>query len=170
MSIMAGDRETGVMVMRMEEGLDTGPVLMAERTMIGRKTYGELHDRLARLGADLMVRAIAALERDSAQERPQAEYGVTYARKISKEETRIDWAKPAVSLDCLIRGLSPQPGAWCAIWCRSRIGGTFSRRPRQVDLDFHFTSTPGDQAIQPLSDPMRSAGAYMVKLARMSVD
>jgi methionyl-tRNA formyltransferase len=103
------------MVMRMEKGLDTGPVLMAERTMIGRKTYGELHDELARLGADLMVGALAALERGSAQERPQREEGVTYARKISKEETRIDWTKPAAELDCLIRGLSPQPGAWCEV-------------------------------------------------------
>jgi methionyl-tRNA formyltransferase len=112
-AIMAGDEETGVMVMRMEEGLDRGPVLMAERTAIGRKTYGELHDELARLGADLMVRALAALERGAAQERPQHEGGATYARKILKEETRIDWTKPAIELDCLIRGLSPQPGAWC---------------------------------------------------------
>ncbi len=112
-AIMACDGDTGVMVMRMEEGLDTGPVLMAERIAIGRKTYGELHDELARLGADLMVRALAALERSSVQERAQHEDGVTYARKISKEETRIAWAKPAVEIDCLIRGLSPQPGAWC---------------------------------------------------------
>jgi methionyl-tRNA formyltransferase len=112
-AIMAGDEETGVMVMRMEEGLDTGSVLMAERTSIGRKTHGELHDELARLGADLMVRALAALERGIAQERPQSEDGVTYAKKIRKEEARIDWTKPATVLDCLVRGLSPQPGAWC---------------------------------------------------------
>lgn len=112
-AIMAGDAETGVMVMRMEEGLDTGPVLMAERTDIGRKTYGELHDALSRLGADLMARALAALERGSIDAKPQAEDGVTYAKKITKAEARIDWSKPAAEIDCLIRGLSPVPGAWC---------------------------------------------------------
>jgi methionyl-tRNA formyltransferase len=112
-AIMAGDAETGVMVMRMEEGLDTGPVLMAERTPIGRKTYGDLHDELARLGADLMVRALAALERGSITETQQPSDGVTYAKKILKDEARIDWAKSAQEIDCLIRGLSPVPGAWC---------------------------------------------------------
>ena len=111
-AIMAGDAQTGVMVMRMEEGLDTGPVLMAERTPIARKTYGELRDELARLGADLMARTVSALERGSIAEQKQTEDGVTYARKISKEETRIDWTKPAREIDCLIRGLSPAPGAW----------------------------------------------------------
>lgn len=111
-AVMAGDEETGVMVMRMEEGLDTGPVLMAERTPIARKTAGELHDELARLGADLMMRALAALERGSISEMPQASDGVTYARKILKEEARIDWTKPPREIDCLIRGLSPWPGAW----------------------------------------------------------
>jgi len=112
-AIMACDAETGVMAMRMEEGLDTGPVLMAERVAVRRKTYGELHDELARLGADLMVRALAALERGTATECPQAEEGVTYAKKIAKEEARIDWTKSARELDCLIRALSPSPGAWC---------------------------------------------------------
>jgi methionyl-tRNA formyltransferase len=112
-AIMACDTQTGVMAMRMEEGLDTGPVLLAERVAVGRKTYGELHDELARLGADLMVRALAALDRGSIQEQPQPEDGVTYAKKISKEETRIDWQRSARELDCLIRALSPTPGAWC---------------------------------------------------------
>jgi len=111
-AIMAGDAETGVMSMRMEEGLDTGPVLMAERTKIGRKTYGELHDELARLGADVMVRTLAALERGSIVARSQPEEGVSYARKIEKSETRIDWTKTSGEIDCLIRGLSPVPGAW----------------------------------------------------------
>ena len=114
-AIMAGDEETGVMCMRMEEGLDTGPVLMAERTKIGRMTYGELHDELARLGADLMARTVSALERGSISEQKQTEDGVTYARKISKEETRIDWTKSAREIDCLIRGLSPAPGAWTQV-------------------------------------------------------
>lgn len=112
-AIMAGDTETGVMVMRMEEGLDTGPVLMAERVAIGRKTYGELQDELARLGADLMARALAALARGSIAEQPQPADRVTYAKKILKDETRIDWAKSNREIDCLIRGLSPAPGAWC---------------------------------------------------------
>src|SRR6202000_1951065 len=85
-AIMAGDSETGVMVMRMEEGLDTGPVLMPERTPIGRKTYRDLHDELARLGADLMVRALSALERGSITEQPQPSEGATYAKKILKDE------------------------------------------------------------------------------------
>ncbi len=114
-SILAGDAETGVMVMRMEEGLDTGPVLMAERTQIGRKTYGDLHDELSRLGADLMVRALSALERGSVAEQPQPGEGATYAKKILKEEARIDWTKPAREIDCLVRGLSPMPGAWCEV-------------------------------------------------------
>src|SRR6201993_2860809 len=100
-AVMAGDRETGVMVMRMEEGLDTGPVLMAERTAIGRKTAGELADELSHLGADLMVRALAAMERGQVAEHQQAEAGVTYARKIAKEEARIDWNKSAAEIDCL---------------------------------------------------------------------
>jgi methionyl-tRNA formyltransferase len=114
-AIMAGDSVTGVMVMRLEEGLDTGPVLLAEHTTIGRKTYGELHDELSRLGADLMARALAALERGTITETPQPPEGVTYAKKILKEETRIDWTKSAKEIDCLIRGLSPNPGAWCEV-------------------------------------------------------
>ena len=112
-AIMAGDTETGVMVMRMEEGLDTGPVLMTERTPVARKTYGELHDELSHLGADLMVRTLGAMERGKVAEHQQPEAGATYAKKILKDEARIDWAKSAHEIDCLIRGLSPFPGAWC---------------------------------------------------------
>jgi len=112
-AIMAGDAKTGVMVMRMEEGLDTGPVLMAERVAIGRKTYGDLHDELARLGADLMARAMAALERGTIEEHAQPAEGATYAKKILKDEARIDWSKTNSEIDCLVRGLSPSPGAWC---------------------------------------------------------
>ncbi len=114
-AVMAGDTETGVMVMHMDEGLDTGPVLMAERTAIGRKTGGELADQLSRLGADLMVRALSALERGPVQEHPQKEDGVTYARKIAKEEARIDWNKSAAEIDGLIRGLAPAPGAYSEV-------------------------------------------------------
>lgn len=115
-AIMAGDTETGVMVMRMEEGLDTGPIGMAERVPIARDaTAGELHDRLARLGADLMVRALGALERGSLTLTPQPEAGATYARKIDKDETRIIWNQPWQDVHNHIRGLSPFPGAWCEL-------------------------------------------------------
>jgi methionyl-tRNA formyltransferase len=114
-AIMAGDAETGVMTMQMGEGLDTGPVLMAERTPIGRKTYGELHDELAHLGADLMVRTLAALERGSLEAQPQPADGATYAKKIEKSEARIFWSEPSHDLDCQIRALSPWPGAWTEI-------------------------------------------------------
>src|SRR5258706_16417876 len=92
-AIMACDAETGVMVMRMEEGLDTGPVLMAERMSIGRKTYGEVHDELARLGADLMRDALAGLESGGVTQTPQVSDGATYAKKIDKSESHIDWTK-----------------------------------------------------------------------------
>jgi methionyl-tRNA formyltransferase len=114
-AVMAGDTETGVMVMHMDEGLDTGPVLMAERTNIGRKTSGDLADQLSRLGADLMVRALSALERGQVAEHSQSEEGVTYAKKIDKEEARIDWSKSATQIDCLIRGLGPSPGAYSEV-------------------------------------------------------
>jgi len=112
-AVMAGDAETGVMVMRMEEGLDTGPVAMAERVAIGPDaTAGEVSEALARLGADLMGRALGALERGALTFTPQAADGVTYAKKIDKGETRIDWSRPARDVHNHIRGLSPDPGAW----------------------------------------------------------
>ena len=112
-AIMAGDSETGVAVMQMEAGLDTGPVLLEERMAIGpTDTAGDLHDELARLGAPLMVDALAGLADGRLTPRPQAASGVTYADKIDKSEARIDWSRPAADLDCQIRGLSPFPGAW----------------------------------------------------------
>ncbi len=112
-AIMAGDAETGVAVMRMEAGLDTGPVGMEERVAIGAdETAGELHDRLARLGADLMHRALGALERGALAFRPQPGDGVTYASKLDNAETRIDFSAPARRVHDHVRGLSPFPGAW----------------------------------------------------------
>jgi methionyl-tRNA formyltransferase len=112
-AIMAGDRETGVMAMRMEEGLDTGPVCLAECTPINAdETAGELHDRLALLGAELMAGALRALEAGTLACSPQSEAGVTYAKKIEKAEARIDWARRADEVHNKIRGLSPFPGAW----------------------------------------------------------
>ena len=115
-AIMAGDAETGVMVMKMDAGLDTGDVAMAERIAItDAMTAGDLHDALARLGADLMVRAIGALERGRLQLTKQSDEGVTYAAKIDKAEARIDWSRPAREVLRHIHGLSPFPGAWCEI-------------------------------------------------------
>lgn len=112
-AIMAGDADTAVMVMRMAEGLDTGPVCLAEHVAIGADmTAGELHDVLAGRGASLMVRALSALERGALDCTPQSESGVTYAKKIDKAEARIDFARPAREVHDLIRGLSPFPGAW----------------------------------------------------------
>ncbi len=112
-AIMAGDRETGVAVMKMEAGLDTGPVGVVERIAIGSDmTAGELHDRMMLVGADLMGRALSALERGGLAFTPQPEEGVAYAAKIEKAETRIDWSRPAQEVHDRIRGLSPFPGAW----------------------------------------------------------
>ena len=112
-AIMAGDAETGVMVMQMEEGLDTGPVALAARTLIGADvTAGQLHDVLAGLGADLAVQALDALEVSGLSFTPQPDEGVLYAHKIEKAEARIDWSAPARDVHNRIRGLSPFPGAW----------------------------------------------------------
>jgi methionyl-tRNA formyltransferase len=113
-AIMAGDAESGVMVMKMDIGLDTGDVAMAEHLAItDAMTAADLHDALAPLGADLMVRAIGALERGKLQLTQQSDQGVTYAAKIDKAEARIDWDKPARAVLRHIHGLSPFPGAWC---------------------------------------------------------
>src|SRR6202008_349089 len=115
-AVMSGDAETGVMVMKMDVGLDTGDVAMAERlTITDRMTASDVHDALARLGADLMVRAMAALERGALQLTKQSEHGVTYAAKIEKAEAKIDWNQPAHSVLRHIHGLSPFPGAWSEV-------------------------------------------------------
>jgi len=115
-AIMAGDAESGVMVMKMDSGLDTGDVAMAERVAItDRMTANDLHDALAPLGADLMVRAMGALERGALQLTKQSDQGVTYAAKIEKAEARIDWSKPARIVLRHIHGLSPFPGSWSEI-------------------------------------------------------
>ena len=112
-AIMAGDRVTGVQVMRMEEGLDTGPVLATAETPIEfEDNTSTLHDRLAGLGARLLIDTLEKIENGKALETRQSETGVTYAHKITPAETRIDWTKPAREIDCMIRGLSPTPGAW----------------------------------------------------------
>jgi len=113
-AILAGDAETGVCIMQMQAGLDTGPVLLRATTPIGpTDTAGDLHDRLSVLGADLIMQALAALP-DLVPE-PQPEAGATYAAKIDKAEARIDWSRPAVEIDRRIRALAPFPGAWCLV-------------------------------------------------------
>ena len=113
-AIMAGDTETGIDAMMMEAGLDTGPVLASVRTPITPEdTAGTLHDRLAGLAADLAPRALAGLADGSLKSLPQTDDGMTYAAKITADDQRIDWSKPAAEVDCRIRGLAPAPGAWC---------------------------------------------------------
>ena len=156
-AIMAGDTETGIMVMRMEAGLDTGPVCLAERVAIGTDTTtGELHDELARRGGDLMVRALAALERGSLESRAQATEGVTYAHKIDKAEARIDFAKQAVDVHNHIRGLSPSPAAYFELKSTAGVERIKVLRSQVVDghgapgttLDGELTVACGTGAVQ----------------------
>ncbi len=113
-AIMAGDAETGVCIMQMDEGLDTGPVLLREATRIGTtETTSDLHDRLSAMGAALVLQALARLT--NLQPVSQPADGVTYAHKIEKAEARVDWSRPATEIDRQIRGLSPFPGAWTEV-------------------------------------------------------
>jgi len=166
-AVMAGDAESGVMVMWMAEGLDTGPVALAERLAVGADmTAGELHDALARLGADLMVRALGALERGTLQLTPQPDEGVTYAAKIDKGETRIDWTKPWKAVHDHCRGLSPFPGAWFELPGAGRIKvlrttrGEGSGAPGTV-LDEHLTIACGEGAVRLLE--VQRAGKQPMK-------
>jgi methionyl-tRNA formyltransferase len=153
-AIMAGDQETGVMVMKMDEGLDTGAIAMAEHVPIGADaTTGDLHDELARHGADLMLSALAALEKGQLQLTPQAASGVTYANKIAKNETRIDWTKPWNEVHNHCRGLSPFPGAWSEFSGAGRVKilrttkGNGNGPPGRV-LDDKLTVACGSGAVQ----------------------
>lgn len=111
-AIMAGDTETGICIMQMEAGLDTGPVLLRQSTPVGPEdTYADLHDRLSQIGAALICRTLTRLPTLTAT--PQPDKGVTYANKIDKQEARIDWTRPADQVCRLINGISPFPGAWC---------------------------------------------------------
>ncbi len=113
-AVMAGDQKTGISIMHMDIGLDTGPVLLTEETNIGEtETTGDLHDRLAEMGAGLVAKALEGIENIKAVD--QSEDAVTYAVKIDKSEARIDWSRAAAVIDRQIRALSPFPGAWCTI-------------------------------------------------------
>jgi methionyl-tRNA formyltransferase len=153
-AIMAGDAETGVTVMKMDEGLDTGDIAMIEKVPIGADmTAGELHDALSRLGADLMARALAALERGTLQFMPQPERGVTYATKIDKAETRIDWRRPWHDVHNHIRALSPFPGAWCELAgerikvLRSTKGASTGAQATTLDGDLTVACADGSVRI-----------------------
>ena len=150
-AIMAGDQETGVCIMQMEAGLDTGPVLLRQAVPIGpEETSAELHDRLSALGARLILQALEALPLPAV---PQPAKGVTYAAKIDKAEARVDWTRPAAEVDHLIRGLSPFPGAWVEVrgervkLLRSRLAGG-EGQPGQVLGG--FTVACGDGAVEVL--------------------
>ena len=166
-AIMAGDTETGVMVMKMDEGLDTGPIAGERRVPIGPDaTTGDLHDELAKLGTDLMVIALGALERDSLKATPQPAAGVTYAAKIDKNETRVDWAKPWNEIHNRCRGLSPFPGAWCELPGVGRVKilrttrGEGSGPPGRV-LDGKLTIACGTGAVRLVE--LQRAGARPMK-------
>jgi methionyl-tRNA formyltransferase len=148
-AILAGDTETGVTIMQMEKGLDTGPMLKVGACPIGRETAGDLTAKLAELGARLMVETLAALPCAAT---PQPDAGVTYAHKIDKAEARIDWAQPARHLDRLVRAMQPSPGAW------------FDSAGQRVKL---IAAEPADGAGTPgtlLADTLVAAGAGALRL------
>jgi methionyl-tRNA formyltransferase len=153
-------------VMKMDEGLDTGAIAMAERAPIGPDmTTGELHDELKLLGAKLMLLALGALERGSLTLTPQAAHGVTYANKIGKNETRVDWTKPWNEVHNHCRGLSPFPGAWCELPGAGRVKilrttrGNGEGSPGQV-LDDQLTIACGGGAVR-LVELQRAGGKPM---------
>ena len=155
-AIMAGDRETGVAIMKMEQGLDTGPVAIMERITIAPDvSAGDLHDELAQFGAGLMVRALAELEKGKLQLTPQPSAGVTYANKIDKAETRIDWTQSSTKVHDHCRGLAPFPGAWFEHATAGRIKvlrstkGSGAGEPGRV-LDDELTVACGEGALRVL--------------------
>ncbi|MCZ4090509.1 methionyl-tRNA formyltransferase [Sinorhizobium psoraleae] len=171
-AIMAGDHETGMMVMKMDKGLDTGPVALTKAVVIGETmTAGELHDKLMQIGATLMKEAMAKLEAGDLPLTPQPEEGAAYAAKISKAETRVDFTKPASEVHNHIRGLSPFPGAWFEL----TIGGKLERikvlnsekvkgtgAPGTV-LDEVLTVACGDGAVRPTR--LQKAGGKPLEVA-----
>ncbi len=153
-AIMAGDKETGVCIMLMEEGLDTGPVLKRVTIPIGDSdTTLDLHDQLAHIGADCVDEALTGYMRGAITPESQPEDGVTYAKKIDKAEAKIDWSKPAEEIDCMVRGLSPFPGAWCEIEGErvKFLNGRTVEMSGETGtvIDENFTIACGDGAYQP---------------------
>ena len=150
-AILAGDHVTGVTIMRMEEGLDTGPMLATARVPIEDKTAGELTDELAEIGARLLVETVADLDRLEARPQPA---GATYAEKIAKLEARLDWDKPAERLEREVRAFAPFPGSWFELdgerikVLRARVIGV-NGAPGTV-LDAELTIACGDAALRPI--------------------
>lgn len=162
-AIMAGDDETGMMIMKMDEGLDTGAVAMTGRVSIrADETAGELHDRLMRIGAPLMVEAMRGLEEGTLTLTPQAADGVTYAKKIDKSETRINWRLPAGEVHNRVRGLSPFPGAWCEI----EIGGRMERLKVLRTTHGDGAGKPGEILDDHLTVACASGAVRLVELQR----
>ena len=167
-AILAGDRISGVTIMRMDEGLDTGPILMTESVTIGPKTNaGELHDALAETGARMIVQALDRLEAGKLEETPQPEEGVTYAAKIDKAETRIDWTRPAAEIERQICGFAPFPGAWLELESERvrALAGTIvngNGAPGEV-LDDALTVACGEGAIR--LDKVQRAGKAAMETA-----
>jgi methionyl-tRNA formyltransferase len=162
-AIMAGDAESGVMVMKMDIGLDTGDVAMAERSAIrDSTTAADLHDALAPLGADLMVRAMGALERGKLQLTRQSDQGVTYATKIDKAEARIDWNKPAREVLRHIHGLSPFPGAWCEMEIEGALARVKLLRCELIDR----SGAPGNLLDDRLTVACRESAIRILELQR----
>ena len=161
--ILAGDAETGVGIMQMEAGLDTGPVRLEARTTVAGKTAGALTDELARLGADAMIEVLADLDAHPAVAQP--EDGITYAAKIDKAEARIDWARSASEVERLVRAMNPAPGAWF------EVGGERVKLLAAQVLPFSFPGGEGttvddqlaiacgDGAIRPLTVQRAGRGA-----------
>ncbi|KQV44193.1 MULTISPECIES: methionyl-tRNA formyltransferase [unclassified Rhizobium] len=160
-AIMAGDHETGMMVMKMDIGLDTGPVALTKAVAIGPEmTAGELHDKLMLVGATLMRDAMEKLEAGDLPLTPQPESGVLYAAKISKAETRIDFSRPADEVHNHIRGLSPFPGAWF----EAEIGG----KPERIKVLASTVEKAGGEPGTALSDDLTIAcGEGSVRLTRL---
>ncbi|WP_026619603.1 methionyl-tRNA formyltransferase [Ensifer sp. WSM1721] len=171
-AIMAGDRETGMMVMKMDKGLDTGPVALTRTVAIDETmTAGELHDRMMQVGAELMTQAMAKLEAGELTLTPQPEEGVVYAAKISKDETRIDFTRAAEEVHNHIRGLSPFPGAWFELEIAGRMERIKVVGSERVEgtgaaglvLDDALTIACGEGAVRPTR--LQRAGGKVLAVA-----
>ena len=162
-AIMAGDHETGMMVMKMDVGLDTGPIALTERLEIGPyETSGELHDRLMLLGAKLMVEALEKLETGTLTLTPQPEEGVIYAKKINKAETRIDWGRAGTQIHNHIRGMSPFPGAWC----EATVGGKAERLKILRSMSAKGAGEPGEVVDDRLTVACADGAVRLTELQR----
>ena len=163
-ALLAGDRQTGVGIMQMEEGLDTGPVYIERAIEIApRDTAGSLHDRLATLGADALLEALEGLIAGTLQSRPQSEVGVTYARKILKEEAVIDWSKPALEIDRLVRAFNPVPGAETA-WRGQQL-----KVWQAETTDLEGGASPGTVVAAHGGSIIVATGSGALKLARIQL-